>query len=234
MAVKKYIYCIAMAMLTMSLLTGCGAGIELSDEENAMIAEYMAAALLKYDAHYEEELIYAEAAETPEDEFLPVDSVEENTESDGVGEESESGVEEAIPVNLNDIYNSKKYSVSYLGTEEHESYKEAGNDYFIVEAPKDCKLVVVQFALENTSDEDVAVSLADKGLTYELVLGEDTTNKPLLTALMGDLQYYSETIPVGETNVGVVVFAVNKDTDVSDGTVVVQNKKGLICRISMK
>ena len=72
---KKYIYCIAMAVLTMVLLTGCGAGIELSDEENAMVAEYMAAALLKYDAHYEDELIYAEAAEVVEEskeEFVPV------------------------------------------------------------------------------------------------------------------------------------------------------------------
>ena len=241
MAVKKYIYCVAMAMLTMTLLTGCGVGIELSDEENDMIAEYMAAALLKYDAHYEETLIYAEAAETPEDEFIPVDFIEEKDDSqsdameEGVDSDKEDTVsEENTSSTLSEIFKSKKYNVSYLGVEEYETYKESGNDYFIVEAPTGCKLAVVQFTIANISDKDITVSLADKELTYELVLGENTIKKPLLTALMGDLQFYNETIPTGETKVGVVVFAVEKDVDVSTGTVVIQNGAGKACRISVK
>ncbi len=239
MAVKKYIYCIAMAMLTMSLLTGCGAGIELSDEENAMVAEYMAAALLKYDVHYEDELIYAEAAETPKDEFVPVDSVEEDLQSNTNVEDTDSSDDNitgeiAASMTLNDIFKSKKYKVSYLGMEEHETYKEAGNDYFIVEAPTGCKLAVVQFTIENISNEDITVSLADKGLTYELVLGENTVKKPLLTALMGDLQYYNETISKEEAKVGVIVFAVEKDADISEGTVVIRDGAEAVCRISVK
>ena len=235
MAVKKYIYCIAMAILTMSLLTGCGAGIELSDEENDMIAEYMAAALLKYDVHYEEALIYAEAAETPEDDFVPVDSVEDKTQQqEDNKEEAKTEVTTTEVTTVNDIMGNEKYHVTYLGVEEYKSYKEPDNEYFVVDAPTGCKLAVVQLSIENAVEEDVLVSLADKGFTYELVFGEGTSKRPLLTALMSGLQYYSETIPKGESKVGVVLFAVEKDRDISEGTVVIRNEKGAECRISLK
>ncbi len=232
MAVKKYIYCIAIAILTTVLLTGCGSGIELSEEENAMVAEYMAMALLKYDAQYEDELIYAEAAETTGEEFVPVDSIDskENTETSTadatVGKtqdvvQNESNIGELPSVTLSDIYKSEQYDVSYLGVEEFETYKEENNDYFIVEAPSGCKLAVVKFTIKNISDKDITVSLAEKGITYELNLEGVSVQKPLLTALMGDVQYYNETIPTGESKVAVVVFAVDKAADISKGTITI-------------
>ena len=217
MAVKKYIYCIAMVILTMSLLTGCGMGIELSEEENAMVAEYMAAMLLKYDAQYEDELIYAEASEIAKDEFVPIDDVEDTKT------EKEEPVVEQPSVTLDDVFKSNTYHVEYLGVKEYDTYKEPGNDYYFVEAPAGCKLVVVEFMIENIAESDIAVSLADKGISYELVL--DLAEKPLLTALMGDLQYYNQTISKGESKVGVVVFAVNKKADISKGLVAVRGKE---------
>ena len=221
---KKYIYCVAMVMLSMSLLTGCGTGIELSEEENAMVAEYMAAMLLKYDAYYEDELIYAEAAETSKEEFVPTDSVE-----DTKVDEEETVVSPSVT--LDDVFKSNEYRVSYLGTKEYDVYKEPGNDYYFVEAPAGCKLVAVEFSIKNTAQGDIDVSLAEKGIDYELML--DTAKKPLLTALMGDLQYYNETIPKDGSKVGVVVFSVDKKEDISKGVVVVQGKEAT-CRIAVK
>ena len=198
----------------MTLLTGCGTGVELSEEENAMVAEYMAMMLLKYDAHYENELIYAEAAETPEDEFVPTDGVED-TNTEGEKNTTDS------PITLDDVFKDDTYRVTYLSTKEYDIYKEPGNEYYLMESSPDSKFVVVEFAIENITENDITVSLAGKGIDYELVLG--STEKPLLTALMGDLQYYNETIKKGESKVGVVVFSVNKNADISNGSVVVKS-----------
>ena len=224
MGVKKYIYCVAMSILTMTLLTGCGTGIELSEEENAMVAEYMAAMLLKYDAHYEAGLIYAEAAESPKDEFVLNDVTEDvNMEGEKVTTNS--------PITLDDVFKEDKYRVKYLSVKEYDTYKEPGNEYYFVEAPAGCKLAVVEFAIENITESDIAVSLAEKGIGYEFVLG--SSKKPLLTALMGDLQYYNETIKKGESKVGVVVFAVDKNTDISNGSVIVKGREAT-CQIAVK
>lgn len=245
---KKYISCAAIAMLTMSLLTGCSSGIELTDEENDMVAEYMATALLKYDSQYEASLIYAEAAESVKEEepFVPVDTMEEDkkvedtqTSNEASGESENNGSEEEnlqveATATLKDIFKSKNYEVSFAGVKECETYKEEGNEYFIVEAPSDCKLVVVQFAIKNTSGKDIAVALADENILYSFSAKGISGEKPLLTALMGDLQYYNETIPAGKSKEAVILFAVNKNADISDGTVTLQKESGEICRISVK
>ena len=116
---------------------------------------------------------------------------------------------------------------------EYATYKEAGNDYFIVEAPSGCKLAVAQFEIKNISSKDIVVDMAEKGMVYGFKSGS-VEEKPLLTALMGDLQYYKETIPAGKSKIAVVLFAVKKDLDVSKGTVVVTNKEKVVCRISVK
>ena len=221
---KKYIYCIAMSILTMTLLTGCGTGVELSEEENAMVAEYMAMMLLKYDAYYEDGLIYAEAAETPKDEFVPSD-ITEDTNAEGEKTTTNS------PVTLDDVFKDDTYRVTYLGAKEYDTYKEPGNEYYLMEASPNSKFVVVEFAIENITESDITVSLGGKGISYELVLG--STQKPLLTALMGDLQYYNETIKKGESKVGVVVFSVNKNADISNGSVVVKGREAT-CKIDIK
>ena len=94
--------------------------------------------------------------------------------------------------------------------------------------------MVVQFTIANTSEEDIVVTLADKGITYELVLGDNTTKKPLLTALMSGLQYYNETISKGESKVGVVVFAVEKESDISNSAVLISNEDGVMSRVSLQ
>lgn len=238
---RKYMYCIAMVMLTTALLTGCGSGIELSEEENAMIAEYMAAALLKYDTQYEDELIYAEAAEV-EESFVPVDSMEDMEETSNKEEASKTELtapedtgnsEEQTVVTLNDIFKSEKYEVTYAGVKEYQTYKEENNDYFIVEAPSGCKLLAAEFRIQNLTSEDVLVSLAEKEITYELITENGLKEKPLLTALMGDLQYYNETIPAGESKTAVVVFAVAEEVNTANGALLIE-KKGSEARISLQ
>ncbi len=229
---KKYISCIAMAILSVSLLTGCSSGIELSDEENDMVAEYMAAALLKYDSEYEKELIYVEQIEEEEDnQFVLADDTteesnkEETQNSNGTQtsnkteKETSSEKKETASVSLDKIFDSSTYKIEYVGMKECTTYKEDGNEYFVVEAPSGSKLAVAQFKITNTSSKDIKVEFAEKNIVYSF-LGKN----PLLTALTGDLQYYSETIPANKSKMAVVLFAVNKDTDISGGTLTVAKK----------
>lgn len=236
---KKYIGCIAITMLTVGLLTGCGSGIELTDEENNMVAEYMAATLLRYDLQYEKELIYTADIEE-EEEFIPVEQIgeEEPTDDTQTSEEISADTEgEMTEVSAShtiaDIFNTKKYEVTYVGMKEYASYSEEGNDYFIVEAPAGSKLAVFQFEISNISSEEVSLDLASEGIAYALSIEGTSVEKPLLTALTGDLQYYSETIPAGESKTAVIVFAVNEDTDISKGVLGI-SKGDMIAAVSAK
>ena len=227
MNVKKYIGCAALTMLTMSLLTGCGSGIELSDEENNMVAEYMATALLKYDARYEKKLIYMEEVVEEENKFVPVDVVEETKKDDSKESLSSSEIEtsdkeNSVPeekveepkkntISLAEIFDSSSYKVEYIGVKECTTYKEEGNDYFVVEARSGSKLVVAQFKITNTTSKNITVDLADKGIVYSL-----GGKKALLT--IGDLQYYNEEIYANGSKVGVVLFEVDKNADISGTT----------------
>ncbi len=238
---KKCIGCIAIAMLTVSLLTGCSSGIELSEKENNMVAEYMATALLKYDSQYEKKLIYTEQIE--EDEFVPVDDITEESKEDTSKKDqtsseavdktdkessSEEEKEKIVSVTLDEIFNNDTYKVEYVGMKECTTYKEDGNDYFVVEAPSGCKLAVAQFKITNTSSKSVKVDLAKEEIVYSFL-----EEKPLLTALMGDLQYYNETIPAKESKIAVVLFAVNKNTDISGETLTVEKNGRGVSRFSV-
>ena len=227
MTVKKYISCIAIAILSISLLTGCS-GIELSDEENDMVAEYMAAALLKYDSQYEKELIYIEQIENNDNQFVSVDNITESNNkeelqnnnatqtSNKTGTETSSQKKETASVSLGKIFDSSSYKIEYVGMKECTTYKEDGNNYFVVEAPSGSKLAVAQFKITNTSSKDIKVELAGKNISYSF-LGK----KPLLTALTGDLQYYNETISANKSKMAVVLFSISKSTDISGGTLTV-------------
>ena len=57
---KKAMITVGVAAL---LLTGCGGGVELSEEDTVRVAQYAADLVLKYDSNYKERLLTLEEQE---------------------------------------------------------------------------------------------------------------------------------------------------------------------------
>lgn len=233
---KRYIS--SVFLLSACLLTGCASGIELTDEENNMVAEYMAGALLKYDHGYDQALIEAKEdsserdASTDEkkntsviDDTKDSSNIDEDkntdaTNSDTQNTEKKDTTEKDTDKNytLTDLFEKKQYSLSYKDSMLCSSYPEKNNGYFIVEAAPGQKLVVVRLSVKNLSGKTKKIDLSNEQISYSLNINEKVYDKPLLTAIMNDVQYFSDTIKSGKSKNTVLVFEVDKKTQLSDGS----------------
>lgn len=208
------------------MLTGCGSNkrIELTNEQNDMVAEYIAGALLRYDMRYEEKLIYdsfepiEESTEEPD--ISPEPQPEETQTPDTNSTPGEPDTTEVSYSSLDDIFSREGVSLSYKKSSFYNSYPENGNDYFVIEPNVSNKLLVVEFELENTSSEKKKIDLSAAGIKYSLTLGGNSYS-PLLTALPNDLRYLNTDIEAGKSKTVVVIFEVEKGAELSGGQLLI-------------
>ncbi|MSS63792.1 DUF4352 domain-containing protein [Velocimicrobium porci] len=229
---KRYISCAI--LLSACLLTGCGSGIELTDEENNMVAEYMAGALLKYDHGYKEALIETDIADQEDigneneqnsivskDEKEMSNDINQNQSSDTLNSEDKKDISKENTeksYSLEELFEKKDYSLNYKNSELCSSYPEKENGYFIVEATAGKKLAVINLTVRNISGKTKNINLSNQGIGYSLAINGKVYDKPLLTAIMNDVQYFSDTITAGKSKKAVLVFEVDKKVKLSDGT----------------
>lgn len=224
-------------LLAACVLSGCGKSeVELTNEQNDMIAEYIAGALLRYDMQYEEKLLYTSAEDEiePEDEKTPLPAETEPPVSEPVeGLEPEDDytgqIEEVSYTGLNETIGLDGVEIAYKDSDFYSSYPKKENDYFVIEAGVSKKLMVARFQLTNTSDETKKVDLSDAGISYLLKLGENEY-KPLLTALPDDLRYLTTEIKAGKKKTVVVVFEVPKDASLREAEMIV-SRDGVMAKI---
>lgn len=221
--------------------TGCGQVIDLTDEENHLIAEYAAELLLKYDRNYDtrynpDELEEAtetmtetdattEAATTTE-----ATTTEQDVSVDGQTTQVQPSTDETVKEDIGATVDSdfdiaafvgeSRISVRYayyMVVDSYPSYDQDGM-YIEVQAPKGYKLLVLKFEVENKTNEDQAVDLYDKDVNYNIVVDNSRTTKQMLTILADDLYTYDKTIQASSREEAVLLYTVsdsvaNKWTD---------------------
>lgn len=247
---------IALFLSVTILCTGCGAsGIQLSEEENNMIAEYIAGLLLKYDYNYDEKLVYDTEDESAEDslsEMIQTNAVTSDvnapnsqTSSDTTNTEenknqtSDSNYESVNETKTEDyktiseVFRSEKCSVSFNKARECQSYPaKSENSYFLLEANNNKKLLVLSFNIKNDTKEKKDFCLINSGISYRLEDSQGKSNKPLLTALTDDLQYFDVQIEAGKTTRAVILFEVPKDSSLDSYTLYIE-KDDMTAQVSL-
>ena len=209
-------------LVTACIMSGCGSStkIELTNEQNDMIAEYIAGALLRYDMRYEEELIYASDAEVIlEDESSqvqqPVETKAPEVETQEP-EQTETAEEvEIVYSSLDEVFALDGVTITYKNSDFYKSYPEKGSDYFVIEPAASKKLMVAKFQLSNNSGKKQKIDLSGAGIKYSLNIG-GTDYTPLLTALPEDLRYLKINLEKEKKKTVIVVFEVNENAKLSD------------------
>ncbi len=241
---------VALVLIMTLLSTGCGASqTELTQDENDMIAEYIAGALLKYDLRYDQKLLYDtqqenEDANTTEDTLTqespspsPQATQDQNaTPSEETGATGDVAQVSTQPVyqNVAELYKSEGCTVNYVNAKEYQSYpKTSENSYFLLEANNGKKLLALTFEVTNEGAKAKNFSLINAGLTYGLEDSLGNKNKPLLTALTNDLQYLDIEIKSGKTQKAVVIFELPKNAEKSDYTLYI-TKEDMTAQIVIK
>ena len=209
-------------MAMMMGLSGCGNAIpDMSEEQGAIVAEYAAGLLLKYDKNYKTRLVEKEIEETDVDlekepeEASKQDSVkpEEPSVSENEIADKKDGVSgmEAV-INIGSFLELGTVQADYQGYEIVDSYAE-GNDTdiaFAMNASEGAKLVVAKFLLTNTGTEDAVCDILSKDVRFRIKYGAKTKNA-LVTMLSDDLSTLNTTIPAGGSVTAVLIIEVDAD-----------------------
>ena len=223
-----------LCIMTMPLsLSGCGNVIpDMSQDESAMVAEYAAGLLLKYDKNYNSRLIeeknesenQEEIEETTEKTEEQKAVKEETTVSKNQVDAQESEVAESVTTkedmsaNIGSFLELGPIQVLYQGFEILDSYSEGNGEElaFAMDASAGAKLVVAKFSLTNTGAEAGVCDILSKNPRFRINYGT-ATKTTLVTMLSNDLSTLNTTIPAGETITAVLVIEVKAEeaTDIT-------------------
>ena len=216
---KKFVIC---GMIILSLFTvGCEKTIELTDEENHLIAEYAAELLIKYDRNMNykydssDVVVLTTEAVTTEDKTEQEADISTSTDAEQTATDAETSAAKSEEFDKTfDIASfageeniSIKYS-DYTLTDRYPSYNQDGM-CIEVEATEGYKLLVLNFDVVSNSEQEQYVDLYDDNLEYSIVINDTKSAKQMLTILMDDLYTYQETIEAGTRHEAVLLFQVS-------------------------
>lgn len=218
------------------LLTGCAQLTNFNDKESDELAEYMAGTVLRYTKNYDEALIYP--GETIDSTNInggiidrnPV-SEEDSTSTTNTPDTTKAPTTVKAPgtdkkdntISIEELFNNvgdNKFTVSYLGYENHTSYPN-NNDYFTIEPTKGNKLMVFSFSIKNMDKDTRNVNFVNKKIYYTLKNISGKSYKPAVSLLTNDIQYLKEKINRNESLKTVIVFEVPQDIKVDDLSLVI-------------
>lgn len=225
---KKYM----VSMITVAsavLLTSCASPVpELSEFDNNKAAEYMAGEMLKYDEDYAYALDYDRSilnvTPTPAPTLQPVVTpkpVENSTDTEGAAPGDIQGEEPAVQeVSGAEIFGISGIELQYTSASVQDSY---GKGYESIVAAKGKELLIVKFRIKNTGQDTQKIDLFNQKLDYILSQGEKTI-APEHTSAAGDLQYLDTEIAPGKSKQGVLLFEVDKGTQIEGSSLRIINE----------
>ncbi|MGN0346341.1 MAG: hypothetical protein ACI4DU_03550 [Lachnospiraceae bacterium] len=217
------------------LLTGCGNVIpELSEEEMDRVEEYAANLILKYDSHFQSDILTEEERQTVLAELerkaqleLEVQALKELEEqeaedtasdADGDGEsEGENGepaVEEPKYTDIDDFYGISGFDIRfsrYYSCDTYPANLEDNDWQGVTMATNGCKLIVFEFEAENITDSDQTLDFASIHPVFGFRINHNITKAILSTMQLEDMSIYRGTIPAGATENMVLIIEVSDD-----------------------
>lgn len=222
-------------------MTACGSTIpDMTEEQEAMIVEYAAGLLLKYDKNYhgrlleDEELAEAEQKEAEKRERMleeearkaaeAAETAKETTEVVDVSEEPETITYRSIE----EFYGIDGVAIRYAGYELKDMYSDSGGDdiFFAMNASAGSKLVVLHFDVENVSGQDMELDMLSLETKFKISFNGETPKYALTTMLTNDLASYKGTIAAGSSEPLVLVAELQEDKAQSIQTMSLMMRNG--------
>lgn len=216
---KKSVAAVLAAGILCVVLTGCGENMipELTDEQLNDVGEYVAIAMMKYDANHRSRLVDLDRLKptpapqaTPGPEETPKPSgaggVTDTPVIDSSGEKNSYTMDEvmALPEGVTAVYCGYELCDTYSSEEEDISIG--------LPATEGKKLLVLKFMLNNASGQGQQVDVLSSGATFRVIVNKDTNIKALFTTLLNDLPTYSGTVAGNTATEAVVVVEIDKET----------------------
>lgn len=220
---NKRILSLITISLMMSMLAGCGMFDSkipnMTEEQTKLVVEYASDTLLKYDTDHSprlgampEELIKVEEVieeSAPEyNEEMTVEEPQNDIMDVEVIDNSQEAVEAAMDLDVA-LGMSDEFDFVYDGYEVTDSYPESLDEYFVMNASKGCKLIIIKFKINNLTGQLASINMPEKNARFKVSLNGKSKNA-LTTMLLNDMAYYKDNI---EANLSADVVVVAEFTD---------------------
>ncbi len=233
---RKKITGIVILISITAFAAGCGNKIpEMTEQQQELIVEYAAGTVLKYDKNYESKLVELTLEETVESE--PVKE-EEAPDSENEEEEVVNGAGEEVTVidnteavttvaSIEEFLQIDSVAITYTGYETCDMYPEnteSSELYFFMNATQGNKLLVLKFNIENFSDAEKEVNIAQSNVRFKVSV-DGVEKNALTTMLLNDLAYYNGMLAAGESAELVLVceVPVEQSENISSLALVLKN-----------
>lgn len=215
---------VLVGLLSTLLLTGCGeAPYELTESEEAIIVNYSAHVVSKFNTRQADGIKYVEIAEEPVEE--PIEETEEIIEIAEETEEvvledgtivSEDGIEEDEAVQTatwNELFGLDGVELSYAGYELKKDYIQ--DAAYAVNAGNGKIYLVLNIDITNNSEADVILDNLSKDISFKISCvtdaGEEKQVSSYTTILTNDFSTYEKTLAPEETDQAVLLFEISEN-----------------------
>lgn len=240
---KNYISIILAGV--MLALTGCSDPMpELSEQDSALVAEYAAGVLMKYNKNYSGKIVNDDIIETQlraEKEFA------ENTEKYRIEQaaieeaNAQQSAEEGGTATTARSDMSIDQLAGFLGIEpvvlSYEGYtvcdawpEESSPEdiVFALTATPGQKLCVLKFRLTNPTGESAFVDIYDSRYRFSVIINGDITKQVQATYALEDLAIYKDAVEAGESKEAILVLELKEEeaVDIQTLTVSVSGSEG--------
>lgn len=235
-----------LAASAVGLLGGCGATLpDLTEEEYAMVAEFAAGELMKYNELNESRIVSNQTIEkqlAAEEEFkknteeylekVAREEKKEETEKEGSVENAASHAQADMTVSADiaSFVGISPVTVTYTGMEICDSYPESSVEeyYFAMDAAEGKDLVILKFQINNPSENDTEVDVLDSGTGFWVSFDGKDGVSIQATMLTNDFASYKGTVKAGEMQEAVLVLELPEEDTVSIANVslIMRNDSG--------
>lgn len=207
-------------------LTGCTSVTALSDDEENMIAEYMAKELLESQKEYTKVLYTpspipsATPTPRPKATLPPTTSATPTTvvSDSSSGKDLDSASTQQANADFAQVMGMTDIKVEYTGYEILDSITE---DVLSLSASKGKVLYMIKFNVTNNSDQDMQFQLRDLDISYRLDLNNKQKVKPLITLKDNDLRFIDLKLKANKTLETVVMFEVNQNIKMEHANLII-------------
>ncbi len=194
--------CCSILIMCLILLSGCGSLPEMTQEQENAIVEYAAGLLIKNMKDYDSRLV----------DLSLYNEVEENTQETGDTEEEAGGMDEVADTEVIDRVDGETYgsmdtllmpegmTITFVESRVTDTYPDdgSGDPFFALDAAAGKKLLVLEFSVRNTTDEDKVLDIFGIEKKCVVTVNDNAQSMTLSTMLLDDLSTYVGTVAAGE------------------------------------
>lgn len=204
----------------MFILSGCTKAIDLTEEQNDIVAQYVADIMLNKDYYINYSNLDIIEEETTKEEETP--PVEEPTSEDDTNPETPSTSDVTEPTqeettapektvfNLDKLYGLKDVEITYKSYKVVTEYPDEPDALFTLDLEEGHKFLVVEFDIKNKANVDIELSSADSRKVVKAYINEKDVNN-YANILINNIPTLKKfPIDAGKTTTGVLIFSVEE------------------------